>query len=1090
MQVKSYTISPSRVRKWSVGFTVTCLATGFLVLIGWLFGIDFLISPIPGLTAMNPTSASCFVLLSTALLLLHTEQKSARKFAFGLVALCLTISILRLTEGLFSTSFQADMILFQGKVSQTHRIGIPVRQSTSVAVGLILASLSILTINTRIRNKYVSQGIALTVLLLSWMSILGYCYHVPEFYGAVTSSYRPMSIHTSISFFLLAAALLTINPRKGIAKEIFSRNLGSEIGRLLLPVVFLAPVALGYFRLWGHWGNVFSVEFGVAILITSVTLTVIPMVFATIRLLNRREINQKRYQHELQIVSRLNQEKHDEVATLNEELAATNEEMTASNEELQILNEQLSAAFDKIREQSDIIVKQKDEQLNRVLDSSLDAIWSIDLTGKNENYLSRSAENIFGEKVTDAMLRNPDVWRERTHPDDRAKRDEAFDTLRTAGTSEVTYRFRSIDNNYRWIHQRNRLVYDENGKAIRFEGIVSDMTEYKKQEEMISKYQENLDILFNNTIEEILLIDEEGKVVLFNNAADKFLSYLTGKKLQTGRYLWEITSPERAEAAKELFRRAMNGEHITVDAPVDTPAGRVIHELRYDPVVIDGRVKYVMVIAVDVTEKHAREEQLRQSEAHLRTLFENTEDGFTLLDKDYTVLTFNSASERISIPGLRPGINVFDVLTPERKKSLKENLDRVKQGETVKYDRFFGERGDPRWYHITMSGIRDGDDLVGYCITTHDLSVIKQAEMSLKESEEKFRALIENTKDIIALTDASGHALYVNPGVERITGFTPSEYLANDPSSFVHPEDQRLFARFMEEVTAHPGHVIESSFRAKHKEGYWQWLEGSATDMRHHGAIKGVVFNFRDVTQRKKAEQERSDLVAQLIEQNNDLRQFSFIASHNLRGPVASLLGLFNLLRWQTFPPESEQLLTMANKAVSHLDSVIRDLSLILEMRSNRLNAKEVVGISDTVNKIKVALQLQIDRYDITLNINTSEIDELRTINSYFYSILYNLISNAIKFRSPERQPVIDITTERNGTYLLLTVHDNGIGINLTQFQDRLFGLYQRFHLESEGRGIGLYMVKTQVQLLNGTIAIDSEPGMGTTFRINLPLEG
>jgi PAS domain S-box-containing protein len=899
-----------------------------------------------------------------------------------------------------------------------------------------------------------------------------------------------MALHTAFAFFILSIALLMANPRHGISKEIFSSYQGSETGRLILPVVFIAPVLLGYIRLWGHWKNLFSVEFGVAILVTGVTLVVIIMIFATIRLLNRRDVNQRRYQQDLKIVSKQNQLKHDEVNTLNEELASTNEEMTASNEELLVLNEQLHAAYDKIRQQSEIIVKQKDEQLNRVLDSSLDAIWSIDLTGKEENYLSRSVEKIFGEKVLDTMLKNPEVWRERTHPDDRETRDESFDVLYRTGASEVTYRISVGDNGYRWIHQRNRLIYNGNGTPVRFEGIVSDMTEYKKQEQTIHQYRENLDILFNNTVEEILLLDEEGKVILYNRAVEKFLLFATGKKPEVGKYLWDTTSTERSETAKKLFQRALNGEHITIDAPVQTPSGLVVHELRYDPVTIDNKVKYVTVISVDVTEKKQREELLRQSEARLRALFENTEDAFTLLDKNYIVLTFNSASAKIALDGLRPGVNVFDLLDPERKATFKKHLDRVKEGETIKYDLEYGDKGEPVWYHVTISGVRDANELVGYCITTHDLTQIRKAEVSLKESEEKFRALIENTKDIIALTNESGKALYVNPGVERITGFKPGEYMAGEPSEFVHPEDYRLFMRFLEEVSTHPGQLIETSFRAQHKEGYWQWLEGTAIDFRNHPAIKGIVFNFRDITQRKKAEQERSDLVGQLIEQNNDLRQFSFIASHNLRGPVASLLGLFNLLKLHTIPPESAELLAMASKAIAHLDSVIRDLSLILEMRSNRLNAKEVVSIKDTVDKVKVALQLQIERCDITVTADTSEVDALRTIRSYFYSILYNLISNAIKFRSPDRKPFVKIVAEKNGNNLQLSVSDNGIGINLSQFQDRLFGLYQRFHMESEGRGMGLYMVKTQVQLLNGTIAIDSEPDKGTTFRISLPMEG
>jgi PAS domain S-box-containing protein len=1089
MLVKLNSISPSGVRRWSVVLAITCLLTGFLVIVGWVFDVDRFTTPITGLTAMNPMTSLCFILLPSALLLLLTKRGATHIIAYGLVATTLAIGILRLSDRIFAMPFRVDMLLFPDQLNSLSD-ETEVRQSVSVAVNIVLISISIIVLHAHAKRKFISQWIALIVLLLSWFSILGYLYQVPEFYGESDSPYQPMALHTAFAFFILSLALLMANPRHGISKEIFSSYQGSETGRLILPVVFIAPVLLGYIRLWGHWKNLFSVEFGVAILVTGVTLVVIMMIFATIRLLNRRDVNQRRYQQDLKIVSKQNQLKHDEVNTLNEELASTNEEMTASNEELLVLNEQLHAAYDKIRQQSEIIVKQKDEQLNRVLDSSLDAIWSIDLTGKEENYLSRSAEKIFGEKVSGTMLTNPEVWRERTHPDDRETRDQSFDVLHRTGASEVTYRISTADNGYRWIHQRNRLIYDGNGTPARFEGIVSDMTEYKKQEQTIHQYRENLDILFNNTVEEILLLDEEGKVILYNRAVEKFLLFATGKKPEVGKYLWDTTSTERSEIAKKLFRRALNGEHITIDAPVQTPSGLVVHELRYDPVTIDNKVKYVTVISVDVTEKKEREELLRQSEARLRALFENTEDAFTLLDKNYIVLTFNSASAKIALDGLRPGINIFDILTPEQQASFKKHLDRVKEGETIKYDLEYGNKGEPVWYHVTISAVRDANELVGYCITTHDLTQIRKAEVSLKESEEKFRALIENTKDIIALANESGKALYVNPGVERITGFKPGEYMAGEPSEFVHPEDYRLFMRFLEEVSTHPGQLIETSFRAKHKEGYWQWLEGTAIDFRNHPAIKGIVFNFRDITQRKKAEQERSDLVGQLIEQNNDLRQFSFIASHNLRGPVASLLGLFNLLKLQTIPPESAELLAMASKAIAHLDSVIRDLSLILEMRSNRLNAKEVVSIRDTVDKVKVALQLQIDRCDITVIVDTSEIDGLRTIRSYFYSILYNLISNAIKFRSPERKPFVKIVAEKNGNNLLLSVSDNGIGINLSQFQDRLFGLYQRFHMESEGRGMGLYMVKTQVQLLNGTINIDSEPDKGTTFRISLPMEG
>jgi PAS domain S-box-containing protein len=1059
------------------------------VTIGWLFDIDVFRRPIPGLAAMNPTMAFTLMMLSLSLTLLHSRHRGMRLLSKGMILICLSISILRLLEAYSLSSFFVDQLLFHDKMQQVTFDGSSARVSPTEALNLALISLSLLMQAISGKYKSIPQWIALIVTLLAWFSVLGYVYHVPEFYSARNFSYHPMAIHTAVCFLFLSAAAFIARPDQGIAKIIFNPYQGSQTGRMLLPVVFIVPVLLGYIRLWGHWKVWFSTEFGVGILVTSVTLVTILVIILTVKMLNKRDLVQLRHQYKLRLNNRDFQKKNDEIGTLNEELAATNEEMTASNEELQVMNEQLQAAYEKIRQQSEIIFKQKDEQLNRVLDSSRDAIWSMDLTGKGENYMSRSAARIFGGNITEEMIKNPEIWTERVHPEDRHIREACFKELGETGATEGTYRVRMDNDEYRWLRQRSKIILDDTGKPARFEGIVADLTDYKNQEATLNQYRENLNVIFNNTIEEILLLDADGKVILFNKALENFLTQVTGTKPEIGRYLWETTAIERREAALGLFNRAKAGETLTVDATVRMDSGDVIHELRYEPVFIDNKVKYVTVISVDVTEKKKRENLLRQSETNLRAIFENTNDAFTLLDKDYNIITCNTAAQRIANNKLLPGTNIFETIPVERKKIFRDHIEKSKQGTAVSYEVKRPADGQIEYYHITISPISEKHEVIGYCITTHDQTPVKRAEAVLQKSEERFRALVENSKDIIAMTDNTGQAIYVTPGVHKITGFTPDEYLTTTPGDFLHPADHALYFRFIKEMLDYPGRLIETSFRTKHKEGYYQWMEGSGIDLTHHESIQGMVLTFRDVTQRKKSEQERTDLVGQLIEQNNDLRQFSFIASHNLRGPVASLLGLFNLLRLQQVPEESAILLQMANKAVNHLDSVIRDLSQILEMRSHRLNAKENVGIRDTITKIQVAFQLQIDRYDVELLIDTHEIDEIHTIKSYFNSILYNLISNAIKYRSPDRHLRLEITTYKSQNSIDIMVKDNGIGINLTQFQDRLFGLYQRFHPESEGRGIGLYMVKTQVQLLNGTISIASEPGVGTTFKLSFPVE-
>jgi signal transduction histidine kinase len=245
----------------------------------------------------------------------------------------------------------------------------------------------------------------------------------------------------------------------------------------------------------------------------------------------------------------------------------------------------------------------------------------------------------------------------------------------------------------------------------------------------------------------------------------------------------------------------------------------------------------------------------------------------------------------------------------------------------------------------------------------------------------------------------------------------------------------------------------------------------------------------QDVSLRKKQEEERTRILQQLVMHNNDLLQFSFIASHNLRGPVATILGLAQLIKLQ--PIENEALNTLLNHlftSVTKLNEVIHDLTKILEIRSDHSQSKQWLDIGELFNTIKETLAMQLTSQDIEIITDFTACTHFFSIKSYFYSILYNLISNAIKYRSPGRSAVIELKTFQTSTHVGFLVPDNGIGIDLEQFSNKLFTLYQRFHLEVEGKGLGLYLVKTQINALNGTIDVTSTPGEGTMFTVRFPI--
>lgn len=256
--------------------------------------------------------------------------------------------------------------------------------------------------------------------------------------------------------------------------------------------------------------------------------------------------------------------------------------------------------------------------------------------------------------------------------------------------------------------------------------------------------------------------------------------------------------------------------------------------------------------------------------------------------------------------------------------------------------------------------------------------------------------------------------------------------------------------------------------------------------------IEGKFFiqvTIRDVTGKKIKEIELKKTVNELNNSYNELMQFNFIVSHNLRSPVANILGLAKLLNMPSTTPEArEKTVRLIETAALKMDDVVKDLSVILSARSPLNKKKEKVFIPDLVKSVTHTLEKQIAEsgHRITLEFGKGA-KEIFTIKSYLESIFYNLVSNSIKYKSGSRKPEIFISTEKTSDGLLIKVADNGIGIDLSNNQQHLYGMYKRFNLDVEGKGLGLHMTKIQVETLGGKISVESEIDKGTTFTLTFP---
>jgi len=359
-----------------------------------------------------------------------------------------------------------------------------------------------------------------------------------------------------------------------------------------------------------------------------------------------------------------------------------------------------------------------------------------------------------------------------------------------------------------------------------------------------------------------------------------------------------------------------------------------------------------------------------------------------------------------------------------------------------------------------------------------------KSELSLKEAQAIAR--IGNWEhDLTKNTDVWSDELY------NIFDITKNEV---EPSrelflSLVHPDDLNFVKKSMEEgYEALRGTDIDFRFIDKRggiRHGHFE-SRIRFDDAGNPVARFGII---QDITERRLLELERIIVLNDLIKRNSELEQFAYIVSHNLRSPVANIIGASSVLNDPDLSIEDKETLSKGiNVSVMRLDDVINDLNLILEVKSDIDEIRGIVHFDTLVEDIKFSIDDLIDKHSVEIRYDFSEINELFTLRTYLYSIFYNLISNSVKYRRPDVPCIIEIKSSLVKKSMQIIFNDNGMGINLKKNGGDIFGLYKRFHTNIEGKGMGLFMVKTQVETLGGKITVKSTENKGTEFKIEFEL--
>lgn len=645
-------------------------------------------------------------------------------------------------------------------------------------------------------------------------------------------------------------------------------------------------------------------------------------------------------------------------------------------------------------------------------------------------------------------------------------------------------------------------MFKDGGGRERTSMTIRDMTERKLAVQELNttakKLQDTLKDLtkiMNSSLDIICSVDEEGRFVTVSAAAEKTWGYQP-EELAGRKYL-ELVFHE------DVRNSIISEAEIKSGVPVTIFENRFVHK---DGGIVpmlwsarwDDKDKLTYCIGKDATDKKRLEKVVAVERQRFDDLYSQAPCCMGILKgPDHVYEMANPLYLKLIDKKDIIGKKVIDVLPELAEQGIFEFLDTVyNTGQTfsanemlVKFDRFGTAKLVDTYLNFIYQAHRNNEgDIDGILFFVIDVTEQVLAGKKINESEKRYRQIVETAQEGIWKIDEENKTTFVNDKICEILAYSKEEMLGKDIFFFMDDEGRKIGTKFLQKKRS--GYSEQFQFKYISKTGREVWTHVSANPLfDESGIYKGALAMIADITGSKLAEVERDKLVDDLIVRNTALEQFAYIVSHNLRAPVANIIGASNALKDNDLSPIDTEILNRGiRESVMRLNDVVTDLNNILDVKSDIDGTKEIIVFSELLEHIKISIKDLIDKHDIKIKCDFSEIDEFFTLKAYMHSIFYNLISNSIKYRQLSVPSVIEIKTRRVKNKLELIFIDNGTGINLEKKGKQIFGLYQRFHQNIKGKGMGLFMVKTQVETLGGKIGIQSEENVGTEFKIEFDL--
>ncbi len=586
----------------------------------------------------------------------------------------------------------------------------------------------------------------------------------------------------------------------------------------------------------------------------------------------------------------------------------------------------------------------------------------------------------------------------------------------------------------------------------------------------------------------VVVMDRDGRIACFNRACTQTTGFSADQAL--GRHVWDfLLPPEQIEPVMGVFAALTAGQFPnTHENEWLTSDGRRRQIAWTNTALLDARgaVEYVIATGIDITERQRAENILKEKQRLLSESQQIARLGSWKWDIATATLTWSEEMYRVyGVPAEGFVLNTetfLGCIHPDDRAAMQAWIEDTLQGKEpggLEF-RIITSTGETRWLNGLGRLYRDSRNRPLYAAgTAQDITRRRQAEKDLAGANQQLRELLTNMADGFVRLDRDWRYTFVNRRAGQLLGRSAEQLIGrNIWEEFPEGVGQPFYHAYQKSMAEQIPAQIQAYYPPWNK-----WFEN-----RIYPSPEGISIFFDDISQRKQAEAERERLLDELKVRNAEMEDFVYTISHDLKAPLITIGGFSSLLEKDIRRNDHAAVadsVAEIRKAIEQMQDHIHDL-LLLSRTGRAKSEKQDVALAELLEEVIGQFGQRIAASAAQVNIAPG-LPVIRVDRKGFMRVYTNLLDNALKYRRPETAPRIEIGWQQQDDRLLLYIRDNGPGIK-KEFQQRIFGLFQRADSRTEGTGVGLAISKRVIEVHGGRIWVDSEPGQGSTFWISLPI--